>query len=42
MRDYPVVQGCVLMIALTYVLVNLVTDLAYAWANPRVRYDHAD
>lgn len=37
-RDYPVVQGCVLVIALTYVLVNLATDLAYAWSNPRVRY----
>lgn len=39
-RDYPVVQGCVLMIALTYVAVNLATDIAYAWANPRVRYNH--
>ena len=37
-RDYPVVQGCVLMIAGSYVLINLATDLAYAWANPRVRY----
>jgi len=36
-RDYPVVQGCVLVIALSYVLVNLATDLAYAWANPRLR-----
>jgi peptide/nickel transport system permease protein len=36
-RDYPVVQGCVLTIAIGYVLVNLATDLAYAWANPRMR-----
>ncbi|MEE8312423.1 MAG: nickel ABC transporter permease [Candidatus Binatia bacterium] len=36
-RDYPVVQGCVLTIAVGYVLVNLATDLAYAWANPRMR-----
>ena len=36
-RDYPVVQGCVLVIALSYVLVNLATDLAYAVANPKVR-----
>jgi peptide/nickel transport system permease protein len=36
-RDYPVVQGCVLVIALSYVLVNLLTDVAYAWANPRIR-----
>ncbi len=37
-RDYPVVQGCVLLIAVTYLVVNLVADLAYAWANPRIRY----
>jgi peptide/nickel transport system permease protein len=38
-RDYPVVQGCVLLISLTYVLVNLATDLAYAWIDPRIRLD---
>jgi peptide/nickel transport system permease protein len=37
-RDFPLVQGCVLVIALTYVLVNLATDLLYALADPRVRY----
>jgi len=36
-RDYPVVQACVLLISVTYVLVNLVTDLAYAWIDPRIR-----
>ena len=36
-RDYPVVQACVLLIALTYVLVNTLTDLAYGWFDPRVR-----
>jgi len=36
-RDYPVVQGCVLLISLGYVLVNVVTDLLYAWVDPRVR-----
>jgi len=36
-RDYPVVQGCVLTIALSYVVVNFATDLVYAWANPRIR-----
>lgn len=35
-RDYPVVQGCVLLISLCYVLVNALTDLAYAWADPRI------
>lgn len=36
-RNYPVVQGCVLFISFTYVTVNLLTDIAYAIANPRVR-----
>lgn len=37
LRDYPLVQGCVLLISATYVLVNLVTDLVYAWIDPRIR-----
>jgi peptide/nickel transport system permease protein len=36
-RDYPVVQACVLLISLSYVLVNTLTDLAYGWFDPRVR-----
>jgi peptide/nickel transport system permease protein len=36
-RDYPLVQGCVLAIGLTYVAVNFVTDLLYSAANPRIR-----
>ena len=36
-RDYPVVQACVLLISVTYVFVNLLTDLAYAWIDPRIR-----
>jgi peptide/nickel transport system permease protein len=36
-RDYPVVEGCVLTFAMTYVVVNLATDLAYAMIDPRVR-----
>jgi peptide/nickel transport system permease protein len=36
-RDYYLVQGCVLAIGLTYVLVNLVTDLLYSVVNPRIR-----
>lgn len=35
-RDYPVVQSCVLLISLTYVIVNLLTDLAYVFLDPRV------
>ncbi|MBN1254283.1 MAG: ABC transporter permease [Deltaproteobacteria bacterium] len=36
-RDYPLVQGCVLFITLSYVLVNLLTDLLYGWVDPRIR-----
>jgi peptide/nickel transport system permease protein len=36
-RDYALVQGCLLAIGLTYVLVNMLTDVAYRWVNPRMR-----
>ena len=36
-RDYPLVQGCVLMIAFIYVLVNLLTDLSYIILHPKMR-----
>ena len=36
-RDYPVTQACVLVVALSYVLVNLVTDVLYRFADPRVK-----
>jgi len=38
-RDYAVVQGTVIFIAFNFVLINLIADLAYAWVNPRIRYD---
>ncbi len=38
-RDYPVVQGCVLVIALTYVVMNMVTDVLYAVVDPRIRFE---
>lgn len=38
-RDYPTVQGCVLLIAVTYVGVNLLTDLTYGFLDPRIRVD---
>jgi len=38
-RDYPLVQGCILLIALTYVSMNLLTDLAYGFLDPRIRYE---
>ena len=38
-RDYPLVQGCILLIAGTYVSMNLLTDLVYGFLDPRIRYD---
>ena len=38
-RDYPVVQGAMILVGTTFVLVNLLTDLAYAFFDPRIRYE---
>lgn len=38
-RDYPVVQGGVVFVAVTFVLINLLVDLAYALLDPRIKYD---
>lgn len=38
-RNYLIVQGCVIFIAFSYVVVNLITDLVYSWIDPRIRYD---
>jgi peptide/nickel transport system permease protein len=38
MRDYPVVQGCVLFFALMFVIVNLITDIVYVYIDPRIHY----
>jgi len=38
-RDYPVVQGVVLVTAACYVLINLAVDVVYAFIDPRIRYD---
>jgi peptide/nickel transport system permease protein len=37
-RDYPVIQGVVVYLALVYMLVNFLIDIAYGWVNPRIRY----
>jgi peptide/nickel transport system permease protein len=37
-RDYPVLQGGILFLAVVFVLVNLVVDISYAIINPRIRY----
>lgn len=36
-RDYPVVQGCILIISVAYITVNALTELVYAWLDPRIR-----
>jgi len=38
-RDYPLVIGCILVFALVFVIVNLITDLLYTYIDPRIRYD---
>jgi len=38
-RDYPVVQGCVLLVAVVFVLINLLVDVLYGWLDPRIRYE---
>lgn len=38
-RDYPLVQGCVLVISVGYLAANLITDVLYRWADPRVRVE---
>jgi peptide/nickel transport system permease protein/oligopeptide transport system permease protein len=37
-RDYPIVQGAILLIAVTFIVVNLLVDLIYGWLDPRIRY----
>ncbi len=38
-RDYPIVQGCILMIALTYIVANVLTDFAYRLLDPRIKVE---
>jgi peptide/nickel transport system permease protein len=38
-RDYPAVQGCILLIAMTYVSMNMLVDVLYGLLDPRIRYD---
>jgi peptide/nickel transport system permease protein len=38
-RDFPLVQGCVLVVALTFAVINLGVDLLYAYLDPRIRYE---
>jgi peptide/nickel transport system permease protein len=38
-RDYPIVQGAVLLIAVTYVFINLIVDIFYKWLDPRIKLE---
>jgi peptide/nickel transport system permease protein len=38
-RDYPLIQGCILAIVVTYILINLATDVLYSVVDPRIRYE---
>lgn len=37
-RDYPLIQGCILVILIAYMLINLTVDVLYAWIDPRIEY----
>jgi peptide/nickel transport system permease protein len=37
-RDYPMIQGAILMIAVIFVLINLFVDIICAWLDPRISY----
>lgn len=37
-RDYPLLQGCILVILVVYMLINLTVDMLYAWIDPRIEY----
>jgi ABC-type dipeptide/oligopeptide/nickel transport system permease component len=41
-RDFPVVQGVVIAVAVVFVLTNLAVDIAYAYLNPRIRLGRAE
>ncbi len=38
-RDYPLAQGCIMLISVSYLVVNLATDLLYKFADPRITYE---
>jgi peptide/nickel transport system permease protein len=38
-RDYPVIQGVILVIVLLYLVINLIVDILYTYLDPRVKYD---
>jgi len=41
-RDYPMIQGCILFVALIFLTVNLIVDITYHYLNPRIKYEKRD
>lgn len=39
MRDYPLIQGCIVVILIIYITINLSVDVLYAYVDPRIEYD---
>lgn len=39
MRDYPMIQGCILFVAIIFIFVNLIVDILYTYLDPRIRYE---
>ncbi len=37
-RDYPLIQGCILVILVIYIAINVIVDVLYAYIDPRIRY----
>jgi peptide/nickel transport system permease protein len=37
-RDYPLIQGCILFVLVIYVLMNVLVDVLYAYIDPRIEY----
>ena len=38
MRDFPVLQACVLLFSFEFIVINLIVDVLYGWINPTIRY----
>jgi ABC-type dipeptide/oligopeptide/nickel transport system permease component len=37
-RDFPIIQGVVIILSVMYITANLIVDILYAWLNPKIRY----
>ena len=38
-RDYPIVQGAVLLVAISFIMINLIVDVTYVYLDPAIKYD---